>query len=74
MALGAALSRWARKPVTWIVVAAAVLGAAFGTMKVIERRDRIRWAREEAVPEIRRLHPARGAPARDAIVFAEAKH
>jgi predicted esterase len=56
MALGAALSRWARKPVTWIVVAAAVLGAAFGTMKVIERRDRIRWAREEAVPEIRRLH------------------
>ena len=47
--------RWARRPWAWAAAALAVAVLAAGAVAYARHRAGVRWAREEALPEIRRL-------------------
>jgi cephalosporin-C deacetylase-like acetyl esterase len=51
----AAARRWARSKWVWAVAVLAALGLAAGGVVYARHRAGVRWAREEALPEIRRL-------------------
>ena len=50
-----ALSRWKKKPVFWAVILIVALGTAFGMVRLLSHRQKVQWAREVALPEIRRV-------------------
>jgi eukaryotic-like serine/threonine-protein kinase len=48
-------SRNIRRPIVAVPLLVLLILIGFGTMRLVQKRQRIQWAREQAVPEINRL-------------------